>query len=193
MIERSQLCILLAVVALTGAAGVEEANAQFKAPEAMAIPTPAAPMVTAPITPAPIGMPTPTSPMAIPIPITPAPMAIPIPMAIPTPAAPAAIPTPTPIPMAIPTPVPGCPGRSDCPPNPEGEDALSEAAEEILKEFIKCEIEGKSVEQCLADDPSPPQLSQFSYEDLSRLTQCLGSSNLSATKDRWSGCVAELR
>ncbi len=93
-----------------------------------------------------------------------------------------AIPATTPTEM-----VPGCPGAPDCPPQPEGEGPFSEAVKEMLKEFAKCEAEGKSLETCLSDQP--PHLSQLTQEDRAQLAQCLGSSDLSATKVRWSGCL----
>jgi len=79
---------------------------------------------------------------------------------------------------------------SRLPTRSEWEGPLSEAAKEILKEFAKCEVEGKSVEACLSEEPPPPQLSELSFEDLSRLRDCLGSSDLAATRDRWNSCVA---
>jgi hypothetical protein len=82
--------------------------------------------------------------------------------------------------------LPGCPDGPDCPPEPEG---LSDADKEMLKEFAKCEAEGKSLDTCLSDDPSPAHLSQLTEEDRAQLVQCLGSSDLSATKERWSGCL----
>jgi hypothetical protein len=60
----------------------------------------------------------------------------------------------------------------------------------MLKEFAKCEAEGKSLDQCLSDDPAPPRLSQLTQDDRLRLTLCLGSSDLSATKGLWEGCLA---
>jgi hypothetical protein len=63
----------------------------------------------------------------------------------------------------------------------------------MLKEFAKCEAEGKSLETCLSDDPPPPQLSQLQDADRTRLTECLGSGDLASTKDRWSGCLADIR
>jgi hypothetical protein len=89
--------------------------------------------------------------------------------------------------------VPGCPGRADCPPEPEGEGPLSEAAKEIIKEFVKCEVEGKSLDQCLLDDPPPPTLSSLKEDERTQLIGCLGSNNLSATRDFWDGCVARVR
>jgi hypothetical protein len=59
----------------------------------------------------------------------------------------------------------------------------------MLKEFAKCEAKGKSLETCLSDDPPPPNLSQLTQEDPAQLVQCLGSSDLSATEVRWSGCL----
>lgn len=85
--------------------------------------------------------------------------------------------------------VPGCPEGPDCPPEPEGEGPFSEAVKEMIKEFAKCEAEGKSLDRCLSDDPAPPHLSQLTEEDRMQLTQCLGSSDLSATRERWSGCL----
>ena len=79
----------------------------------------------------------------------------------------------------------GCPDGPDCPPEPEG---FSDADKEMLKEFAKCEAEGKSLDTCLSDDP-PPALSQLTEEDRAQLVQCLGSSDLSTTKERWSGCL----
>ena len=102
---------------------------------------------------------------------------------------------PTP-PMAAPPAaviVPGCPGRADCPPQPETEGPFSEAAKEIIKEFVKCEAEGKSLDQCLLDDPPPPTLSSLDDDERTQLTGCLGSQDLSATRDFWEQCVARLR
>jgi hypothetical protein len=79
----------------------------------------------------------------------------------------------------------GCPDGPDCPPEPEG---LGDADKEMLKEFAKCAAEGKSLDTCLSDDP-PPALSQLTEEDRAQLVQCLGSSDLSSTKERWSGCL----
>ena len=94
------------------------------------------------------------------------------------------------IPAATPTVmVPGCPDGPDCTPEPEGEGPFSEAVKEMVKEFAKCEAEGKSLETCLSDHPPPPNLSQLTQEDRAQLVQCLGSSDLSATKVRWSGCL----
>ena len=153
------------------------AQAQFKG---MAEPMPA-------VTAAPMAMPTPvTAPNlgAAPSPTTSAPSVAPgVPVA-----APAAAPETTgAIPATAPTAmVPGCPDGPDCPPEPEG---LSDADKEMLKEFAKCEAEGKSLDTCLSDDPSPAHLSQLTEEDRAQLVQCLGSSDLSATKERWSGCL----
>jgi hypothetical protein len=106
-------------------------------------------------------------------------------------AAPAAAPETTgAIPATTPTAmVPGCPEGPDCPPEPEGEGPFSEAVKEMLKEFAKCEADGKSLETCLSDDPPPPHLSQLTQEDRAQLVQCLGSSDLSATKELWPGCL----
>ena len=82
--------------------------------------------------------------------------------------------------------VPGCPDGPDCPPEPEG---FSDADKEMLKEFAKCEVEEKSLDRCLSDDPPPPHLGQLTQEDRAQLAQCLGSTDLSATKERWSGCL----
>lgn len=95
-----------------------------------------------------------------------------------------AIPPPDPTEMAS-----GCPDGPNCPPEPEGEGPFSEAVKEMLKEFAKCEAEGKSLETCLSDDPPAPHLSQLTQDDRAQLAQCLGSSDLSATKVRWSGCL----
>ena len=59
----------------------------------------------------------------------------------------------------------------------------------MLKEFAKCEAEGKSLNSCFTDDPPPPHLSQLTQEDRAQLVQCLGSSDLSVTKVLWSGCL----
>ena len=80
---------------------------------------------------------------------------------------------------------PGCPDGPDCPPVPEG---ISDADKEMLKEFAKCAAEGKSLDTCLSDDP-PPALGELTEEDRAQLVQCLGSSDLSSTKERWSGCL----
>ena len=79
----------------------------------------------------------------------------------------------------------GCPDGPDCPPEPEG---LGDADKEVLKEFAKCAAERKALDTCLSDDP-PPALSQLTEEDRAQLVQCLGSSDLSSTKERWSGCL----
>jgi hypothetical protein len=89
--------------------------------------------------------------------------------------------------------VPGCPGRADCPPEPEGEGPLSEAAKEIVKEFAKCAAEGKPFDQCLLDDPPPPALTGLSDDERVQLTSCLGSNDLNATETLWSGCVTRVR
>jgi hypothetical protein len=90
------------------------------------------------------------------------------------------------IPDTAPTPtVTGCPDGPVCPPEPEG---LGDANKEMLKEFARCDAEGKSLDTCLSDDP-PPALRQLTEEDRTQLVQCLGSSDLSATKERWSGCI----
>ena len=89
--------------------------------------------------------------------------------------------------------VPGCPGRADCPPEPEGEGPLSEAAKEILKEFAKCAAEGKPFDQCLLDDPPPPTLTGLGDDERVQLTICLGSNDLNASESLWNGCVARVR
>jgi hypothetical protein len=89
--------------------------------------------------------------------------------------------------------VPGCPGRSDCPTEREEEGPLSEAANELIKEFVKCEVEGKSLEQCLLDDPQPPMLSGLTDAERTQLTGCLGSNDLSAAREFWNLCVARVR
>jgi len=89
--------------------------------------------------------------------------------------------------------VPGCPGRADCPPQPEAEGPLSEAAKEIIKEFVKCEAEAKSFDQCLLDDPPPSTLSSLNDDERTQLTGCLDSQDLSATRDFWEQCVVRLR
>ena len=66
---------------------------------------------------------------------------------------------------------------------------LGDADKEILKEFLKCAAEGKSLDTCLSDDPPSPLLSQLTEEDRAQLAQCLESSDLSTTKERWSGCL----
>ena len=81
--------------------------------------------------------------------------------------------------------IPGCPDGSDCPPEPEG---LSDADHEMLKEFAKCAADGKSLDMCRSDN-SASALSQLTEEDRAQLVQCLGSSDLSNTKERWSGCI----
>ena len=159
------------------------AQAQFKG---MAEPMPAMPA-------APMAMPAPiTAPYLGPsaAPITSAPSLKPgvdIPAAAPAAAVPdatAAVPATAPTTM-----VPGCPDGPDCPPEPKGEGPFNEAVKEMLKEFAKCEAEGKSLETCLFDDPPPPNLSQLTEDDRMQLMKCLGSSDLSATKVRWSGCL----
>lgn len=138
-------------------------------------------------------MPMPPLTVITPTPVTPIP-------SFPTPSLPAPRPAPdlnttaiAPTGPAPPAVAPGCPGQPGCPPASEGKGPLGELAEELLKEFAKCEAEKKPIETCLSDDPPPFQLRQLSTEGLSRLTQCLGSSNLSATRDRWNGCVAEVQ
>jgi hypothetical protein len=168
---------LVAFLVLSG-----HAQAQFKG---MAEPMPAVPA-------APMAVPVPvTAPDlgAATAPITSAPSVAPevdVPTAAPAeaPGTTGAIPATTPTVM-----VPGCPDGPDCPPEPEGEGPFSEAVKEMLKEFAKCEAEGKSLETCLSDDPPPQNLSQLTQEDRAQLVQCLGSSDLSATKVRWSGCL----
>ena len=151
------------------------AQAQFKG---VAEPMPA-------VTAAPMGMPAPvTTPNlgTAPLPITSAPSVAPgAPLVAPA-AAPettGAIPATAPTAMIL-----GCPDGPDCPPEPEG---LGDADKEVLKEFAKCAAERKSLDTCLSDDP--PSLSQLTEEDRAHLVQCLGSSDLSSTKERWSGCL----
>jgi len=168
--------LLVAFLVLSG-----HAQAQFKG---MAEPIPAMPAgpmaVPAPVTAPDLGAAT--------APITSAPSVAP---EVDVPTAPAAAPETTgAIPATKPTVmVPGCPDGPDCPPEPEGEGPFSEAVKEMLKEFAKCEAEGKSLETCLSDHPPPPNLSQLTQEDRAQLVQCLGSSDLSATKVRWSECL----
>ena len=159
------------------------AQAQLRGmPEAVPAP-PAAPMAM----PAPLGAPDLGSSAA---PITSAPSLKPgvdIPDAAPAAAVPdttAAVPATAPTTM-----VPGCPDGPDCQPEPKGERRFNETVKEMSKEFAKCEAEGKSLVTCLFDNPPPPNLSQLSEDDRMRLMQCLGSSNLSATKARWSACL----
>ena len=127
---------LVAFLVLSG-----HAQAQFKG---VAEPMPA-------VTAAPMAMPAPVTVLnlgAAPSPITSAPsVATGVPVA-----APAAAPETTgAIPATAPTAmIPGCPDGPDCPPEPEG---LSDADQEMLKEFAKCEAEGKSLDTCLSDDP----------------------------------------
>ena len=165
---------LVAFLVLSG-----HAQAQFKGV--------AEPMPTG--TAAPMAMPAPVMVRnlgAAPSPITSAPSVAPK-VDVPA-AAPAAAPettgaTPATAPTAM---IPGCPDGPDCPPEPEG---LSDADQEMLKEFTKCEAEGKSLDRCLSDDPPSPHLGQLTQEDRARLAQCLGSSDLSTTKEWWSGCL----
>jgi hypothetical protein len=70
---------------------------------------------------------------------------------------------------------------------------LSEAAKEIIEEFVKCEAESKSFDQCLLGDPPPPTLSSLNEDERTRLTGCRGSQDLSATRDFWEQCIARLR
>ena len=163
--------LLVAFLVLSG-----HAQAQFKG---VAEPMPA-------VTAAPMAMPAPvTVPNlgAAPSPITSAPSVAPgAPVAAPA-AAPettGAIPATAPTAMIL-----GCPDGPDCPPEPEG---LGDADQEMLKEFAKCAAEGKSLDTCLSDDP-PPAVSQLTEEDRGQLAQCLGSSDLSTTKEWWSGCL----
>ena len=163
---------LVAFLVLSG-----HAQAQFKGV--------AEPMPT--VTAAPMAMPAPIMAPnlgAAPSPITSAPSVAPgVPVAAPA-AAPettGAIPATAPTAMIL-----GCPDGPDCPPEPEG---LSDADKEMLKEFAKCEAEGKSLDTCLSDDPPPPHLGQLTEEDRAQLAQCLGSSDLSTTKEWWSGCL----
>lgn len=176
MLPTKYAALLLALLILSGPAG-----AQFKGVAEPMPATPAAPMVV----PAPVMAPDLGASTA---PITAAPSIAPevdVPAA--APAAPeitGAIATTEATVMA-----PRCPGAPDCPPEPEGEGPFSEAVKEMLKEFAKCEAEGKSLETCLSDDPPAPHLSQLTQDDRAQLAQCLGSSDLSATKVRWSGCL----
>lgn len=158
------------------------AQAQFRGmPEPMPAMPPAPMVVPAPMTTPNLGTLSPAAPIA-PSPSIAAPD-VNFPTAAPAePAAPdtaAIAPATTPAVMA-----PGCPDGPDCPPEPEGEGPFTEAVKEMLKEFAKCEAEGKSLDQCLSDDPPPPHLSQLTEEDRAQLTQCLGSTDLSATKER---------
>ena len=153
------------------------AQAQFKvAPTPMPV-TPAIPTPMPMVTP----MPSPTLPVTPVLPIAPSPT-----FGVPNVAVPEVSVLPTTVPPVTTVP-PGCPGGPECP--TEGEGALSEAAREILEELAKCEVEGKSVEQCLSDDPPPPLLSQLSGDNLSRLTSCIGH-DLSSSRDRWAACAA---
>lgn len=115
-------------------------------------------------------------------------------------AAPAPLPTFEPAAPAIAAPAapaaiaaPGCTVGVDCPPEPEGEGPLSEAAKEILKEFAKCAAEGKPFDQCLLDDPPPPTLTGLGDDERVQLTICLGSNDLNASESLWNGCVARVR
>jgi hypothetical protein len=162
---------LVAFLVLSG-----HAQAQFKG---VAEPMPA-------VTAAPMAMPAPVMAPNLgtaPLPITSAPSVAPgAPVVAPAaaPEAAGAIPATAPTAMIL-----GCPDGPDCPPEPEG---LGDADKEVLKEFAKCAAEGKSLDTCLSNDP-PPALSQLSGEDRAQLMQCLGSSDLSSTKERWSGCL----
>ena len=120
------------------------AVAQFKGmPEAMPA-MPAAPMA---IPAAPIPAPD-LGPIAAPI--TSAPSLKPgvdVPAAAPAAAVPdttAAVPATAPTTM-----VPGCPDGPDCPPELKGEGPFNEAVKEMLKEFAKCEAEGRLRRACL--------------------------------------------
>ena len=99
------------------------------------------------VTAAPMAMPAPIMAPNVgsaPSPITSAPSVAPgVPVAAPdaAPETTGAIHAPTPTAM-----IPGCPDGPDCPPEPEG---LSDADQEMLKEFAKCEAEGKSLDRCL--------------------------------------------
>jgi hypothetical protein len=168
--------LLLAVLLLSG-----PVLAQFKGVAEPMRAVPAAPMaVPAPVIAPDLGAST--------APVTAAPSIAPE-VDVPA-AAPAAPETTGAIPAAEPTVMTTeCPGAPGCPPDLEGEGPFSEAVKEMLKEFAKCEAEGKSLETCLSDDPPAPQLSQLTQDDRAQLTQCLGSSDLSATKVRWSGCI----
>ena len=155
------------------------AQAQFKvAPTPMPV-MPAIPMPMPMVTP----MPSPPLPVTPVLPLAPSPTFV-----VPNVAVPEVTVLPTPVPPVT-TGSPGCPGGPEC--LPEGEGALSEAAREILEELAKCDVEGKSVEQCLSDDPPPPLLSQLSGDNLSRLTSCIGH-DLSSSRDRWAACAAGL-
>lgn len=134
--------------------------------------------------------PTPTVPNIPSIPDTPNPSPAPsVDWPTATQSAPATPDTGTIAPESPSTMAPGCPGGPDCPPEPEGEGPSGEAVKEMLKEFAKCEAEGKSLDECLSDNPPPPHLSQLTQEDRDQLVQCLGSSDLSVTKARWTGCL----
>ena len=154
------------------------AQAQFK----VAPPIPATPAIPTPMLMAP-PMPSPPLTAAPALPLAPRPT-----FDVPNVSVPAVTVLPTP--PAVTTISPGCPEGPEC--LPEGEGALSEAAKEILEELAKCQVQGKSVEQCLSDDPPPPQLSQLSGDALSRLTSCIGY-DLSGSRDRWAGCAAVVR
>jgi hypothetical protein len=140
--------------------------------------------------PAPTPLPTPM-PMPMPMP-TPLPMPNPTPMPMPAPT-PTPMPTPTPTPIPAPSPMPslGCPGDPNCSTPEKGDDELSEAAKEILEELAKCEAQGKSIDECLSDYPPPPRLNDLSNEQLKRLAVCVGANALTASKDRWKGCVTD--
>jgi hypothetical protein len=172
---------LRAALLSTSFAVAASAQAQFKPVE---IPTmPAMPTLPAP-------MPTLPAPSLSPT------LTLPNPGAAPTPAPAIATPVPVVAAPAAPAPtalVPGCPGRADCPPEPGAEGALSEAAKEIIKELVKCEVEGKSIDECLSDDPPPPRLAELNEAERSQLKSCLGSNDLAATQDLWSTCVPGLR
>ena len=165
--------LLVAFVALSGAAHGAQS---FKPTPAPAVPKPA--------------FPTPILPMPAPTPTTPA---APMPSPILTPPN---LPAPPPAPAAQPpstTVSPECPGAPGCPPLHEPEGVLSELAEEIFKELIKCEAEGKSLDSCVNDEPRPPQLYGLPGDQFNPLMECLGSNDLSVAKTRWNQCLAVVK
>jgi hypothetical protein len=142
-----------------------------------------------------VDLPAPPTTLALPPPITTPPPLVSTPLLQQAPS----IDTTTPR-IAVPQPapnatiVPGCPNsNADCTPEEEGEGPLSEAAKEILKEFLKCAAEGKSFDQCLVDDPAPTALANLNGDERAQLVNCLGSSDLNGTRDFWEPCIARVR
>ena len=168
------------LVAFVVFGGTAQAQSYKPAPAPMpALPRPVLPMPPMPPT-------TITTPAPMPTPVP-----TPIPPGLPTlPFAPQ--PTNNPLPLAEPPPKRECPGAPGCP-SVESEGTLSELAEEVLKELVKCEAEGKSLDSCVNDEPRTLRLYKLPEDQFQPLIQCLGANDLSITKARWSQCLSVVK